>query len=374
MKKTTFLINSLSSGGAEKVLSLIVTELIRQKYRVEVIFLEKNEFYTLPKEVKKTYLSSFNGSESGIKKLFYIPFLSLRLKKYIEKNNILLIQSHVFRANYVNVLAKLFASKHKVQIVTAGRISRYKELGFRGKINLWLIKYLYPKADLIILKAQGMKDDMKSLFYFTNEQIVINNPYNIKQIEQLSKEKVIDFVFDNTKRYLISVGRLIPLKRNHELIYSLNNLPKNTEVIFIGDGKEKVNLISLSEKLNLKHRVHFLGQVENPYKYLSKSDIFVSCSESEGFPNVLVEAMICGVPVISSNCISGPREILAPNNKNEFGLLFDVGDNEKMITYIQYLFDNNEIKSNYIKKAKERAIDFSLDKIINKYKKVLLNE
>ena len=371
MQKITFLINSLFSSGAEKVLSILADEFIKQKYEVEIIFLEKNEFYNLDKKIKKTYLSDFNGSENSIKKLLYIPILAWRLKKYIKQNNISLIQSHIFRANYVNILTKLFGSKHIVQVVTAGRISRYKELGFNGKINLWLIKHLYPKADLIISKAKGMQDDMNKLFYFQNKQIVINNPYDIEKIIALSADDVGNFTFDINKKYLISVGRLIPLKRNQELINSLQFMNENVEIIFLGDGSEKENLKKLAKKLYIENRVHFLGQVQNPYKYLARSDIFVSCSESEGFPNVLVEAMICGVPVVSSDCISGPREILAPNKDNEYGLLFSIGDSQKMIEYIKFLLNNNDERSRYIENAKKRVKDFSLKNIIKKYKKVL---
>ena len=381
-----FLINSLSSGGAEKVLSVIVNELVNQGYKVEIIFLEKNEFYKLDNRVKKTYLSDFNGDESSIKKLLYIPVLAWRLKRYIKQNNISLIQSHIFRANYVNVLAKLFGSNHIVQVVTAGRISRYKELGFNGKINIWLIKYLYSKADLIISKAQGMQEDMQKLFNFNNKQIVINNPYDIKKIVALSKEDITDFVFDKNKRYLVSVGRLIPLKRNNELINSLQYLANNIEVLFIGDGNQKDYLIDLTKQLNLEKRVHFLGQVDNPYKYMVKSDSFVSCSESEGFPNVLVEAIICGVPVVSSDCVSGPREILAPDtdiNKQlkkgenielaKYGVLYPVGDVENLTKAIKLLVKNKNLKEKYSQFGLKRANDFSVEKIIEKYKKVLLN-
>jgi glycosyltransferase involved in cell wall biosynthesis len=370
MQKITFLINTLSSGGAEKVLSILVSELLTENYKVEVIFLERDEFYILPKEVKKTYLSNFNGKQSSILKFLAIPILAFKLRNYIKKYDIKLIQSHVFRANYVNILAKVFGSNHQTQVVTAGRISRYKELGTTGKINLFLIKNLYPKSDLIISKAKGMQDDMQSLFHFKNDKVIINNPYDIKKIESLSKENIDNFTFNKNKKYLISVGRLISLKRNHELINSLNTLSDNIEIIFLGDGSQKNKLINLTKDLQLENRVHFLGQVENPYKYLAKANIFVSCSESEGFPNVLVEAMICAIPIVSSDCISGPKEILAPNKENEFGLLFKVGDSNKMIENIKYLLDD-DIRNNYIVNAKGRATDFALNTIVNKYKKVL---
>lgn len=367
MQKSTFLINSLSSGGAEKVLSVLANELIKS-YKVEIVFLEQNEFYKLDRRIKKTYLSTFNGRESALKKLLSIPLLAYKLKKYIQKNDIKLIQSHIFRANYVNVLAKLFGAKHKIEVVTAGRVSRYKELGLNGNINLWLIKTLYAKADIIISKAVGMQEDMQKLFTFENQQIVINNPYDINYIEQLSLEKVDDFTFHQDKRYLISVGRLISLKRNHELIETLVKLPDNVEVIFLGDGNQKQYLQDLVKELNLTNRVNFLGQVKNPYKYIAKSDIFVSCSESEGFPNVLVESMICETIVVSSDCVSGPREILGDD---EYGLLFDVGDKGKLLKNIKLLLNDTKLKNRYEEKAKKRSYDFSVEKIVAQYKKVL---
>jgi len=371
MSKITFLINSLSSGGAEKVLSVLVTELIRQNYKIEIIFLERNEFYSLPKEVKKTYLSNFDGTQSGILKLIYIPFHAYKLSSYIKKNNITIVQSHIFRANYINILAKFFGSGHKAQVVTAGRVSRYLEQGLLGKVNLFLISHLYKRADLIISKAQGMQDDMLRLFNFTNKQMIINNPYDIQKIVTLSTELVDEFDFQENKKYLISVGRLIPLKRNHELIESLSKFDNNLEILFLGDGIEKDNLQRLSVKLNIEKRVHFLGNVKNPYKFISKCDIFVSCSESEGFPNVIVEAMICGIPIVSSDCVSGPREILAPHKNNKFGMLFPVGNSSVMVQSIKLLLENKNIAKKMAKNAKLRANDFALNYILDKYKKVL---
>ena len=386
MQKIIFLINSLSSGGAEKVLSVLANELVNQKYNIEIIFLEKNEFYELDKRIKKTYLSVFNGKENGIKKLLFLPILAWRLKKYIQNNDIKLIQSHVFRANYVNVLAKIFGANHQAQLVTAGRISRYKEESLIGKINLFLIKNLYKKADLLIYKSKGMMNDANKLFNFKNKSIVINNPYDIKKIKELFNEKVNDFVFKENKIYLVSVGRLISLKRNQDLIKSLKYLPQNIEIIFLGEGNEKENLLNLTKQLNVEKRVHFLGRVLNPYKYMVESDIFVSCSESEGFPNVLVEAMICGLPVISSDCLSGPREILAPNtniNKQlkkgddievaKYGILYPVGDVEKLVKAINLLIENKDLRKKYAELGLKRAKDFSIDKIVEQYKKVLLN-
>jgi glycosyltransferase involved in cell wall biosynthesis len=386
MKKITFLVNSLSAGGAEKVLSVLANELVKN-YDVEIIFLEKNEFYKLDKNIKKTYLSNFNGKENVIKKFLYLPILAWKLKKYVKKNKIKLIQSHVYRANYVNILSKIFGSAHKTQIVIPGIVSFYQNEGLLGKINLFLIKNLFPLADLIIWKSKRMKIDANNLFNFKNEQQVIYNPIDIDKIHFLIKENIGEFKFKKDKFYLVSVGRLIKLKRNKDLIESLKYLDNNVEVLFIGDGEEKENLIDYAKKLGLEKRIHFIGKVNNPFKYLKYCNIFVHTSKTEGFPNVLVEALSCGLPVISSDCISGPREILAPDTDiskqlkkgdkieiAKYGILYPVGDVEQMVNAIKLLLQDEKLFNSYKEKVVKRAKDFSMEKIIKQYKKVLLKE
>ena len=128
-------------------------------------------------------------------------------------------------------------------------------------------------------------------------------------------------------------------------------------------------VIHLAGKAHVIDKVHLIGQVDNPFYLLKKSDIFVLNSETEGFPNVLIEAMACGLPVISSNCKSGPNEIL---NNEEFGRLYEVGDIEALAGCIEdtLLLDNSKLK-NIRNKNIERANDFDINKSINKFIEVL---
>lgn len=382
MSKVVFLINSFTAGGAEKVMTVLINNFHQEKIDMEIICLEKNFFYSLPDDIKVTYLSNFDGSESSVKKLLYIPIFALRLQKYLKNNNIRLVQSHLYRANYINILSYLMGGGQFTQIVNHGIISRYKLKGLNGKINLFLIKYLYARADLLITISKAMQIDMQNLFDFKNKQIVINNPYDINSINRLMWKKITDFSFNTNKRYLINVGRLIPLKRNKDILTVLKKLPEHIELIFLGDGEEKENLFLLAEELKIRHRVHFLGNVENPYKYVRMCDMCINCSESEGFPNVLVESMICRTPIISSDCISGPREILAPDTdigfqltkgieKAKFGILYPVGDLNSLAKAIIELLNDVELKEKYKVEAYQRAYDFSVEKIANQYKKVL---
>jgi len=320
MPKIAFLINSLSGGGAEKVLALLINEFRKNNVDFKVICIEQNISYDIKRDIDICFLTSSNGKSNGLIKLLQIPFLAWKLKKYIEQNKLEIVQSHLYRANYINVLAKIFGSNHTVQIVNHGIASLYKSKGLLGKINIILIKKLYPKAALLITVSKGMMLDLKQLIKSRNNEKVINNPYDINEIQKKRKEQVEDFDFDKNKIYIVSVGRLINLKRNRDIIIALQKFSENVELILIGDGEEKENLQKLVKRLKLRHRVHFLGRKQNPFKYMSRCDIFVNCSESEGFPNVLIEALACELPIISSDCLSGPREILAPKTNITFQL------------------------------------------------------
>ncbi|MFW0694305.1 glycosyltransferase [Aliarcobacter butzleri] len=362
---------SMQKGGAERVISLLLKELENEEnIKVDFMMMEYGIEYDLPKYITPIILS--NSKKSGVNKLLELPFIAMKLKKYIKENNINIVMSFLYRPNYINILAKIFGSSHKSIINIRSTTSRYKNEGLLGKINLFLINNLFDKADLIISNSKGVDEDLKSIMNITTNTKVIYNPVDIKYIN--SKKDIcedVDFDFKEDKKYVISVGRLIPLKRNIDLIKAFFELQKednNLEVLFLGDGILKNDLINECVKLNIENKVHFLGNVKNPFYYLSRSNLFVLNSEIEGFPNVLVEAMTCGLPVISSDCKSGPREIL---ETEKYGLLYPVGNIDTLIEKINcYLYRNVDIE-NIKSKSLKRIEDFSVDKIMNQFKKVL---
>jgi len=356
---------------------------LSEEFEIEILLLEKNEFYQINNKIKKVYLSDFTGKEKGIIKLLYIPILAWKLKKYIQQKNIKNLQSHIFRANYINILAKIFGAKHYTQIVNHGLVSVYKNKGLLGKINILLFRFLYSKADVIIWVSNLMKYDAYKIKKLSNKQVVIHNPVDIDSINLMSKEKIDNFIFDANKKYIISVGRFVSLKRQEDLIKALNYLDKNIEIIFLGDGELKTKINNFAKKYNLDERIHFMGNVKNPYKYISRADILVHTSEVESFGNVIIEALACNTPVISSDC-GGPREILAPESdydkKLEFfddieiakyGILYPTGNIEKLVKAINLLFKNKNLYNYYKTNAKIRIKDFYLNKIVSKYKEVL---
>lgn len=365
---------SMQKGGAERVISLLLKELENeQNIKVHFMMMEDGIDYDLPKSINPIILSSSN--KIGVQKLIELPFVALKLKKYIKVNSIDTVISFLYRPNYINILAKIFRSSHKSIINIRSTTSRYKNEGLLGKINLFLINILFNKADLIISNSKGVDEDLKSLMNITANTKVIYNPVDIEYIN--SKKDIcedIDFEFKEDKKYIISIGRLIPLKRNIDLIKVFFELQKNDdslELVFLGDGILKDELMNECIKLGIKEKIYFLGNVKNPFYYLSKSDLFILNSEIEGFPNVLVEAMACGLPVISSDCKSGPREIL---EDEKYGLLYPVRDIDKLKEKMKfYLYENIDREIIRIKNFK-RIEDFSVDKIMNQFEKVLEND
>ncbi|CAA6817419.1 MAG: Unknown protein [uncultured Sulfurovum sp.] len=382
MKKVTLFINSLTSGGAERVLSIIATELVAQNIEVHLLCIEKDNVYNIPKELHITYLSNLNKHDNALKKLLYIPYLAYKLKKYIKKHNTKLIQSHIYRANFTNILAKLFGANHQVQVVEVTSINNLKNGSFSKKINFLLIKTLYKHADMVIFKAQKMKEEFLQNIPKIKQYSVINNPYDIQKISSLANEPIQDFKFCNSKKYIISVGRLSSEKRFISLIKGLNSLHNNIELLLIGEGEEKNTLKEYAISQKLEQRVHLLGQKENPFKYIKQAELFILASQGEGFPNVIVEAMICATPVISTDCISGPREILAPNSNINFqlksnielaqnGILYPI-DNEQSLTLAINTLLNDKVKQNtYIKNALQQSENYAIKKIIQEYKEIL---
>ena len=377
-----FLINSLAKGGAERAMVTMTQKLLDQGNRVRLISLNINNRYPIPKGLEMIYLSKMDDSEPGYKRLLAIPYYAWKLRNYSRREGITLIQSHLFRANYVNLLSQMLGAKHRVQVVNRSIASRFVNEGLNGKINLYLMRYLYPKAELIISISKKMADDLQQLFGFTNPQKVIYNPYDIKRIKELSGHEVTEFRFDPSKYYLISVGRLIPLKRYEDTFEVLRELPDNIELIVLGDGLDKKRLIALRSKLGLNNRIHLLGEVLNPYKFIKRADLFVSTSFVEGFPNVLIESMLCKTAVISTDCISGPREILAPKTdinfqlkegieEAEYGILFPVGDRKALKEAINLLYHDARKCELYVRCANKRAHDFSVESIVKEYKEVM---
>ena len=377
-----FLINSLCEGGAERAMVTLAKEYVKNGHSVKILALAKNNFYAIPDGVEMVYLSKMDDTLSGFRKLLYFPYHAWKLKRYVKRHKIKTVHSYLFRANFVNLFSQILGSSHTIQVVNRTVISRFLSEGISGKVNMFLVRWLYQRADFIIYNSKQMQEDFNKYCKHNSKEVVIYNPFDIKNILTQADSEVNEFSFNPKKRYLIIVGRLIELKRYQDVLEALSNLPSDIELIILGDGEEQERLELAVRILSLKRRVHFLGQVKNPFKYIKRADIFISSSEVEGFPNVLVESMLCQTAVVSSDCISGPREILAPNSSHtkqlknglemaDFGILYAVAEVDSLTKAIKNLLEDRELTQKYREDSYKRAELFSVESIASKYQEVL---
>ena len=364
-KQIVCLINSLEGGGAERFVVTLLNTLV-DSCECYLILLEYKITYEIDDRVKIITLGSNLQNQSGFTKLISLPKLAYKLSKIMKENNFTQLISFLYRSNYINILAKIFSKHRSIISERIAPSSMYSDNSLNSKVSKFLIKNLYNRADLILPVSFAIQKDLENNFSINIEQKIIYNGYDIDHIDNKAKENIdIDIDKNNS---IISVGSLNKRKNHELLIRALVALNTKIKLYILGVGEEYGNLKELVIDLNLENRVFFLGFDNNPYKYLSKCSIFVLVSNSEGFPNVLVEAMLCNCAVISTDCLSGPREILSDA---KYGILIPTNDKNKLVEALNKLLDNKKQKYEYQKLARTRAEEFKISLVTNIYKEVL---
>jgi N-acetylgalactosamine-N,N'-diacetylbacillosaminyl-diphospho-undecaprenol 4-alpha-N-acetylgalactosaminyltransferase len=240
-----------------------------------------------------------------------------------------------------------------------------------------MVMFSYKRADLVLANSYAMRTDLIENFKIKTPVRVIYNPIDLHFIKTHTGE-VPDMVFDKNCFYFVNVGGFRK-EKNHLLLiqafFILKNLP--CKLVIVGGGVMEEELKQKVKDLGLMDRVIFTGFDNNPFKYVNRSDCFVLSSDVEGFPNVLIEALACGKPVISTDCSSGPRELLAPatdlhhraiNNYEigEYGILTPANDVIALAAAMKKMMEDADLRKHFEGKAPGRAQQFDVD-VIKQY-------
>ncbi len=315
------LVNSLFGGGAEIQAALLVKAL-----KPEAFLLLDTEGAPRPGIPDFSSLSKRGSSLPGAIKTLLAPLYARRLAALTGPGDTVL--SLMERSNFVNIMAAR-SSGHRA-VICERTYPSIDFSGVRGMLMKPIIRKLYPEADLIISNSKGNARDLVENFGVTAEKIrVITNPCDTEAVKKAAAEPLEsghEAIF--RRPVIITSGRLRPQKGHWHLLRIFAEFKKTrpeAALVFLGEGELQVKLLSLCAAMGLKacapgrtspalgtEDVFFLGFQKNPYKFFSKAGLFVFTPLWEGLPNSIIEALTCGLPVISSDCRSGPREILAP--------------------------------------------------------------
>ncbi|WP_027339032.1 glycosyltransferase [Halonatronum saccharophilum] len=386
--KVAFMIPTLTNGGAERVVSNLSCGL-SDNIDSKIILYNGNKIdYPYKGEIIDLNITTSSNPVSKLKALFKRIY---RLKKIKKENNMEKTISFLDNPNIVNLLSR---GKGETIISVRNLKSNHFNEGY-GWGYKRLIKLLYNKADKIIVLSRMVKLDLVENFNIDANRIeVIYNPCDVEKINRLANEDLereYKEIFKNP--VIINIGRLTKQKGQWHLIRAFSKIKKeipNAKLVILGQGELEDYLKELANNLGLIDDVHFLGFQKNPFKFIKNSTVFAFSSLYEGFGNVITEAMACGIPVVSTDCKAGPREILAPNTDirkstkaieyAKYGILVPVCDgvkynyNDSLTTNEEYLsqavidlIKNRDIMNIYINLFEERLNDFKIKKIINEW-------
>jgi N-acetylgalactosamine-N,N'-diacetylbacillosaminyl-diphospho-undecaprenol 4-alpha-N-acetylgalactosaminyltransferase len=365
-KKITVLTLGMSSGGAERVISLIVPLLIKQ-YDVTLILFNNVIHYDLPIGLK-IYILNNGNQQSFLCKIFSFPILIYKFIMFLKKNSVGVSISFLTRPNLINGIGKIFCPKTKVIISERCFPSiAYKSFKLRYYLYKFLIPFLYNKADILFSNSIYINNDLKTNFNLKIPSFVIYNPVNIVEHQKLEDK-------DDDILHIIHVGSMSLIKKQDLIIQALSICKCLYRMTFVGDGVMMNTLKEISHQLKLEN-IDFAGRCSDVNSFLLKNDCFILSSKSEGFPNVILEAMACGLTVISTNCMSGPLEILNENNEVfipekkfvivKYGILVNVDDKIGLASAIDFVASNKKFREQMREAVLKRIQQYKLEKIFS---------
>jgi len=354
------LIHTLDMGGAQKIMVTILNHFVELGLEVHLIVFDNRGVFKKalsPKIVVEDLAtpSVMRGMPKCLKRLKMlqpdtvftgIGHLNIALASFIPFMKLLLPQSK-WIARETNIVS------------LQNQVSKYP------KLFDWLYRRTYNNYDVIIAQSEDMKRDLGLNYLVADKVVVIHNPIDYEKIHRAALEK-IEIEFEPSTINLLSVAKLREEKRHDLMLAVVALLPEKYHLYIVGSGEKEEALKALSHHLKLENRVTFLGEKENPYPYMKSADLFLLTSQREGFPNVLLEANVLGLPIVAFACQGGIEEIVH-NGVNGFHLPF--GDNEAMAKKIEeasfYNFDKNLIVQSTIR-------GYGHEIILKKYKEIFL--
>ncbi|MEB3348182.1 glycosyltransferase [Aquimarina gracilis] len=364
--------NSLYAGGAEKILQTLLRHLDPQVYNITLYGLKKEEFDSqiFPSHIAYNYIFDQDLGDKGF-------FGSLWMR--IVNKSKLLIYDHFSPKLFYKLFVRgkydvevAFIEGYSTKIISGSSNPKSIKVAWVHAdlhMNHWTAiayknikqeKKCYQQFDHIVSVSESVQNAFSRKFEITDKLKVKYNPVNRNEILEKSKQPID--IQEKQRLRLITVGRLEHQKGYDRLLVITKKLLEegfNFELWIIGEGIERENLEKYIQDSQLEDRVTLFGFQKNPYQFVQASDVFVCSSRSEGFSTVVTEALILGMPVLSTNC-SGMKELLGDN---EYGVITK-NNEEDLYKGLKQILEDESLRAHYRKKSKERSKDFDIEATI----------
>lgn len=378
-KKIMFMINSLYGGGAEKVIQTILNNLDTSKYEITLYSMHREKIDRQCYKSAFDYKVIFDDCKSNNKFIKIFNTLFYKVKGFIFNN----CSSKVFYKLFIHEKYDVeiaFIEGESTKIIAGSSNKNSKKLAWVHidlLSNPWTSflykdvideKNHYEKYDKIICVSSSVKESFIKKYKIADNVIVLHNPFDKKEILDKSN---FDCDLKNNDFKMISVGRLEPQKGYDRLINIAAKLKSDGfkfKIYILGDGSLKSLLINTISEYELQDYVELLGFKENPYCYMKNCDLFVCSSRSEGYSTVIAEAIIIGMPIVSTDC-AGIHELFG---KYDCGLI-SKNNEEDLYQKLYEVLSDKSILSFYSSQSKLRGKEFSLEYVISKIEE-LINE
>ena len=384
MKKIIFYTDSLIMGGAEKI-ALDYVKMLNESKRFDITLLinedngeenilldkiPKNVSYqfVVEKEImKKLNFYRRKKQKSFIYKIPYNYYLAKRRERRKNINDIISKMNYDYIIDFYNILPENIIDE---------RVISWQHMTIKEYPNKDLNSFekrLSRMRYLVVLNEEMKKEVLDKFPKYENKIKVVYNFFDIDEIKKLSLD---DSKLNDREKQLIKENYFFAccridkqkdidtLVESYKILKEKYNIKEKLYIAGVGDQKERLE--NLVKSYQLEKEIVFLGLQKNPYIWMKNARFFVHSSYREGLPTVVIEGLITNGMVISSDCPTGPKEIL---EEGKSGILFPVGDKNKLAEEIMKVLNNENLVKNYKEKAKKRIEDFSKEKI----KKIILN-
>lgn len=359
-KKTiAFIVGSLGSGGAERVISTLSNQLVNTYNVCIITFKDVPPFYPLDNRIKVLPCFEIIKPSSNIIQALKVNYdLYHKISSYLRDEKINLCIGFLTSSNVLSVLA---ARANKIPVI----VSERNNPNASKTSSIWkaMRKFTYPKANYVVVQTEIIKQ-FYSNWIEESKLRILHNPLS----PDLNCKSMPDEARDNL---ILNVGSLTEQKGQDMLIKAFAKInPKEWKLMIVGEGGKRKIYEEFIRSLNMTGKIFLPGRMKNISDYYNSAKIFAFPSLFEGFPNALIEAMYMGLPSISTDCPTGPSELIS-DGKN--GFLVAIGDEENFTEKLKMLIQNQDLRIKFSEHAKRAVEDFSVEKVLKEWEEIIIS-